>query len=200
MADSAAPTTLPVRKEDGADETAPEGARVLVAGIGNIFLADDAFGPEVIKALRGVPFPPGVDVHDFGIRGLDLAYRLQDGYAAVVLVDASPRGDAPGTLYVIEPEPQDDAAAAPEAHGMDPVKVLALARHLGDAPLPRVVVLGCEPEISPRGDEDIIDGLSASVREAVGRAAALLPALARSLAADPEGDIDLSQRAPADPA
>ncbi|WP_149182512.1 hydrogenase maturation protease [Streptomyces sp. TRM49041] len=169
--------------EDGARPTGRR-SRLLVAGIGNIFLGDDAFGPEVINALRARPLPAPVDVADFGIRGMDLAYRLLDGYAAAVLVDAAPRGDRPGTLHLIEPD-VGEATAVPEAHGMDPVKVLALAARLSDGALPRVVVLGCEPAVRLRGDEDVTVGLSAPVRDAVGRAATLLHSVARTLLADP---------------
>ncbi|MEU6553821.1 hydrogenase maturation protease [Streptomyces sp. NPDC046915] len=165
--------------------------RLLVAGIGNIFLADDAFGPEVIKALAGRPLPAEVHVRDFGIRGLDLAYQLLDGYAAAVFVDAAPRGLAPGTLSLIEadapglPDATDTARHAPEAHGMDPVKVLALAAHLGEGALPRVVVLACEPEAVPSADDpDVTVGLSAPVRDAVERAVPLLHTVVERLLAD----------------
>ncbi|MFK4144617.1 hydrogenase maturation protease [Streptomyces sp. NPDC004065] len=174
----------------------PAPARLLVAGIGNIFLADDAFGPEVIQALGAHPLPPGVRVRDFGIRGLDLAYELLDGYDTAVLVDAAPRGHRPGTLSLIEPEPPggpDAPAAPPEAHGMDPAKVLALAAHLADGPLPRVLVLACEPEIRPRGDEDIMPGLSAPVREAVPRAATALHTMVPVLLADPAASPPLGR-------
>lgn len=162
-------------------------ARLLVAGVGNIFLADDAFGPEVMRALESRPLPGAVRVRDFGIRGLDLAYALLDGYDTAVLVDAAPRGHRPGTLSLIEPDlPGNTApAAAPEAHGMDPARVLALAAHLGEEPLPRVLVLACEPEVRPRGDEDIVPGLSAVVRAAVGRAVEALHTMVPVLLADP---------------
>src|SRR5262249_12823080 len=88
-------------------EDRPAEPRVLVAGIGNIFLGDDAFGPEVAAALLARPCPPGVQIADFGIRGLDLAYALTDGYDAAVLVDAAPRGERPGTLQVLEPDLPD---------------------------------------------------------------------------------------------
>ncbi|MEU6281312.1 hydrogenase maturation protease [Streptomyces sp. NPDC047028] len=158
--------------------------RLLVAGVGNIFLGDDAFGPEVIRALDRRPLPPEVLVRDYGIRGMDLAYALLDGCATAVLVDAAPRGHRPGTLSLIEAEPPD-ATVVPEAHGMDPEKVLALATHLGDEPLPRVLVLACEPEVLPRGDEDILPGLTATVQDAVGRAVDALHLLVPALLADP---------------
>ncbi|MFF9087572.1 hydrogenase maturation protease [Streptomyces sp. NPDC014991] len=161
--------------------------RILVAGVGNIFLADDAFGPEVIRALGQRPLPPGVRVRDYGIRGMDLAYDLLAGCATAVLVDAAPRGHHPGTLSLIEAEPPD-ATVAPEAHGMDPAKVLALARHLGDEPLPRVLVLACEPGVLPAGD-DLLGGLSAPVRDAVGRAVDALHALVPALLHDPAGPL-----------
>jgi hydrogenase maturation protease len=158
-----------------------------VAGVGNIFLADDAFGPEVIRALGGCPLSPGVRVKDFGIRGLDLAYELLDGYRTAVLVDAAPRGHRPGTLSLIEPDlPETIAAVAPpEAHGMDPARVLALAAHLGDGPLPRVLLLACEPQVRLIGDEDVTAGLSAPVREAVDRAVTALHTMVPALLADP---------------
>src|ERR1700676_3752545 len=84
--------------------TAVNSGLILVAGIGNIFLGDDAFGVEVVRRLVQRPLPEGVRVVDFGIRGLDLTYALLDKYAAVIFVDAAPRGGTPGTLYVIEPE------------------------------------------------------------------------------------------------
>lgn len=173
------------------------GSRILVAGIGNMFLADDAFGPEVVSALRGRPLPDGVHVADFGIRGMDLAYRLLDGYDAAVLVDAAPRGGAPGTLYVIEPGPGGTGPQEPpEAHGMDPVKVLALARRLAleeQIELPRVLVVGCEPLIRMRGDEpEVAVGLSEPVQAAVGEAVGLLESLTGTLLDDPRADLDAS--------
>lgn len=167
--------------------TAPARPRVLVAGIGNIFLADDAFGPEVIAALREDPLPDGVDAADFGIRGMDLVYRLLDGYDAAVLVDAVPRGGPPGTLYVLDVDgPGTDLApGVPEAHGMDPVKVLATARELAGwegLAFPRVVLVGCEPLTRMRGDEpDVVHGLSDPVRASVGEAVRLLETVVAEL-------------------
>ncbi|CCK25299.1 hydrogenase expression/formation protein [Streptomyces davaonensis JCM 4913] len=171
------------------------GTRLLVAGVGNIFLADDAFGPEVLRSLERRPLPPEVRARDFGIRGLDLAYELLDGYDVTVLVDAAERGHPPGTLSLIEPELPGGprATAPPEAHGMDPAKVLALAAHLGDGPLPRVLVLACEPQVRPRGDEDILPGISAPVADAVERAVDALHALVPELLADPTSSPRLSR-------
>src|SRR5262249_7088046 len=141
--------------------------RVLVAAVGNIFLGDDAFGVVVVQRLVQRPLPDGVRVVDFGIRGLDLAYALLEGYEAVVLVDALPRGGAPGTLYVLEPEAPEPAAAdlMVEGHGLDPVKVLRLAAALGGK-VGHLLVVGCEP--GPLGEaEDLSLGLSEPVRAAV---------------------------------
>src|SRR4028118_1191165 len=118
--------------------------RVLIAGIGNIFLGDDGFGVEVVKRLAGRELPAGVEVKDFGIRGMDLAYALQDDYELVVFVAATPRGGEPGTVYLIEPEIEDDGEVTLDTHGMDPVKVLKLSRALGAKP-PRTPVVGAGP-------------------------------------------------------
>jgi hydrogenase maturation protease len=160
--------------EGGDGPAAPVGPRVLVAGIGNIFLGDDGFGVAVANRLAERELPAGVDVRDFGIRGMDLAYALQDGYDAVVFVDAAPRGEAPGTLSVIEPELDLDEVVL-DTHGMDPLRVIGLARALGGIP-PRVLVVACEPETVVHGehDEDLVGELSAPVRAAVEAAANLV--------------------------
>jgi hydrogenase maturation protease len=149
--------------------------RVLVAGIGNIFMADDGFGVEVAHRLRERDMPAGVDVVDFGIRGMDLVFALGEGYDVAVFVDAVPKGEEPGTLFVIEPElNQDEVAVTLDAHGMDPVKVLALAAQLGPVP-DRILVVGCEPQVSMTGDEeDLVGDLSPPVAAAVDDAVALV--------------------------
>jgi hydrogenase maturation protease len=152
--------------------------RILVAGIGNVFLGDDGFGVEVAGRLARSRLPAGVEVVDFGIRGMDLAYALQD-YDVAVFVDALPRGNAPGTLYLIEPQ-LDEREAAIDTHGMDPVKVLALARHLGGE-LPQVLVVGCEPAKVMGEDDDLEAKLSEPVRAAVGEAVRMVESLLEDL-------------------
>ena len=132
-------------------------AGVLVAGIGNIFLGDDGFGVAVAQELlrRGSLAGSDVKLGDYGIRGYDLAYEILEGYPTVVLVDATRRGDPPGTLYVIEADPDagtPDVGADPghgqgsfQGHLMTPAAVFHLVRTMGGT-LGRVLVVGCEPE------------------------------------------------------
>jgi hydrogenase maturation protease len=170
------------------EEVEPLSPRVLVAGIGNVFLGDDGFGVEVAGRLLRGELPPGVHVEDFGIRGMDLAYALS-GYDVAVLVDASPRGQPPGTLYLIEPELDEDELVGPDAHGMDPVKVLSLARALG-GPLPRVLVVGCEPATRMTGEEDeVVAELSEPVRAAVGEAVRMVEGLIGELLEGRDGKV-----------
>ena len=152
--------------------------RVLVAGVGNIFLGDDGFGVEVVRRLAGRELPEGVEVKDFGIRGLDLAYALQDDYELVLIVDATPRGEKPGTVYLIEPEIADDGEVALDTHGMDPVKVITLSRALGAKPT-RTLVVGCEPQTVVSGEDydDMLMELSEPVRAAVEEAVKLVESL-----------------------
>jgi hydrogenase maturation protease len=119
-------------------------AGTLVAGVGNIFLGDDGFGVEVARRLSRETWPEDVRVADFGIRGIHLAYQLLDGYDTLILVDALPRGGAPGTLYVMEADESGPPLALADAHGMDPRSVLGMVRTLGGA-VGRVLVVGCEP-------------------------------------------------------
>ena len=162
------------------DEILPSSATqkpaILVAGIGNIFLGDDAFGVEVVRRLAGVRLPESVRVTDFGIRGFDLAYALQDGYETTILVDACPHGEVPGTLYVIEPDLKalDDPEAVVEAHAMNPMNVLRMARAM-NIKVKNVLLLGCEPETL--GGEEGQMGLSAAVEAAVDHAVKLLESI-----------------------
>ena len=129
--------------------------RTLVAGVGNVFLRDDAFGVEVIRLLAGRPPQPGVQIHDFGIRGVHLVYQLLDGYDLFVLVDAAPRGEEPGTVTVLEvelPRP-DDPGPLPQpvidAHSLTPDAIFGLLASLGGRP-GRSLVVACEPaEVDP---------------------------------------------------
>ncbi|OKJ44935.1 hydrogenase maturation protease [Streptomyces sp. CB01580] len=160
-------------------------AGVLVAGVGNLFLGDDGFGPEVVRRLAadscGRPLPAGVRVVDYGIRGMHLAYDLLDGYDALVLVDACPGGGAPGELTVLEVGPDDLGSGEFDAHGMNPVAVLANLDQLGGT-LPLTHVVGCMP-----ADVDEGIGLSEAVAAAVPRAVETVRALVHRLSATAPG-------------
>src|SRR5262249_48752112 len=142
-----------------------------------VFLGDDGFGVAVAHRLARRELPAGVDVRDFGIRGLDLAYALQDGYDVAVLVDAAPGGEAPGTVSAMELEGEDDEVV-PDAQGMNPRRVLALAQALGAVP-PRVLLVACEPETIVHGehDGDLVGELSAPVQAALDGAVELVCSL-----------------------
>jgi hydrogenase maturation protease len=156
--------------------------KILVAGIGNIFLGDDAFGSEVVRRLEGRSWPDGVRVIDFGIRGLDLVYALCDGYDLTLLVDATPRGGIPGTLYVIEPDLSeltggDSPGVTVDPHSLDPMQVLRAARSQG-ANFKKIIVVGCEP--GDIGGEEGRLGLSEPVAAAIDEALDLVTLLVRN--------------------
>jgi hydrogenase maturation protease len=92
--------------------------RMLIAGVGNIFLSDDGFGVEVASRLATAGLPDWVRVADYGISGMHLAYDLAEGYESTILVDATPRGGEPGTVYVMELDTGvPSATAAPTEPG-----------------------------------------------------------------------------------
>jgi len=166
----------PLPKRDASSESAIVKPTVLIAGIGNIFLGDDGFGVEVVRRLAARKLPAGVRVADFGIRGFDLAYALQDGYKTTILVDAFPHGQEPGTVSVIEPDLEDIGSdATPQAgidtHGMNPMNVLRMADSMG-APLKGILLVGCEP--ATLGPDEGQMGLSEPVEKAVNEAVNLL--------------------------
>lgn len=152
---------------------------ILVAGVGNIFMGDDAFGVEVARRLLDRKLPDGVRVVDFGIRGFDLAYALMDGEDITILVDATPRGGDPGTIYTIEPDLNELENLGPEqmaveTHGMNPMKVLAMVKSMG-GDLKRILLVGCEPETL--GPEEGLMELSEPVKAAVDEAVPLIESL-----------------------
>jgi hydrogenase maturation protease len=161
---------------------------MLIAGVGNIFLGDDGFGVEVANRLASEGLPDWVRVADYGISGMHLAYDLAEGFETTILVDATPRGSDPGTVYVMELDPAaPSAAAAPEpvrgiplldGHGMQPDVVFGMLNLLG-AEAGRVLLVGCEPASI---DERI--GLSEPVTAAVDEAVRIVLDLVRAVGAD----------------
>jgi hydrogenase maturation protease len=158
----------PLPKDAMAQPVTAQKPRILIAGIGNIFFGDDGFGVEVVRRLALCQLPEAVRVVDFGIRGFDLTYALQDGYETTILIDACPHGEPPGTVYVIEPN-LDAAGNAPDqsmvdAHSLNPMNVIRLAQAM-NAPVKKMLLVGCEPETL--GGEEGAMGLSAAVEAAV---------------------------------
>ena len=150
---------------------------ILVAGVGNIFLTDDGFGPEVVRhiAAQAEPLPAQARLVDYGIRGMHLAYDLLDGYDALVLIDARPGAGAAGELVVLEIGADDVPRGEFDAHGMDPVAVLAALPDLGGQ-LPPTYLVGCRPADLSEGI-----GLTPTVQNAVPAAAEAARRLVRQL-------------------
>ena len=151
--------------------------RILIAGIGNIFFGDDAFGVEVAQRLARRALPEGVRAVDFGIRSYDLAFALMDGYDVTLLVDATPQGRPAGTVFLIEPDLDmlgEGAGEVVNAHSMNPVRVLQLVRSLGGVPGPLYLV-GCQPAVLETDDGYL--GLSPEVEAAVPTAIDLILSL-----------------------
>jgi len=164
--------------------------RMLIAGVGNIFLGDDGFGVEVANRLADAELPGWVRVADYGISGMHLAYDLAEGFETTVLVDASPRGEPPGTVYLMELDVnRDQADQTPDrgiplldAHGMQPDVVFGMLDLLG-AEAGRVLLVGCEPVSAEPGM-----GLSAPVAAAVDEAVRIVHDLVRAAQAPGPGN------------
>jgi len=158
--------------------------RVMIAGVGNMFMKDDGFGCEVIKKVAHKQFPDGVEIRDFGTGGLKLAYDLMKGYDGLILVDASARGEKPGTLFVIEPNENEvdgnlENGTIIDPHGSDPATVLKFVKSVGAWPA-RVLIVACEPETA----DDFEMGLSEPVRAALDQAVALVEDLVNEIYAE----------------
>ncbi len=171
--------------------------RILIAGIGNIFFGDDAFGVRLARRLETQTLPAGVEVVDFGIRGIDLAYALLDDYRAAILLDATPRGGEPGTLYLIEVDANalhGEELASVETHNINPIQVLAMVEAFGGQ-APPLWVVGCEPSRLETEDFEFMS-LSPPVESALDEASAMVSSLVSRLYAKPDvaPAIDVSAR------
>ena len=180
------PETMTGESVTGAGEQAVTG-RTLVAGVGNVFQRDDAFGVEVVRLLGQRPTADGVQIRDFGIRGVHLAYDLLDGCDLFVLIDAAARGAEPGTVTVLEVEPKAapaDPLAAPviDAHSLAPDDIFALLASLGGRP-GRSLVVACEPADTGAGM-----GLSEPVRAALPHAVRAVEDILREHRTEGKGD------------
>jgi hydrogenase maturation protease len=166
-------------------DTVQRTKQILVAGVGNAWLRDDGFGGHVAKVLEGRELPEGVHVVDFGSGGLDLAYEVMRGYDALILIDVSRQGGTPGTLYVMEADPDDvdgeiEDGQMLDPHGMDPQTVLRFVKYVGGWP-GRVFVVACEPEVV----EAVGLGLSDAVAASVARAADVVLETVAEVGSDP---------------
>lgn len=155
--------------------------RVMIAGVGNMFMKDDGFGGAVIKKMANKTFPEGVEIKDFGTGGLKLAYDLMKGYDGLILLDASQRGEEPGTLYVIEPEENSiesnlEDGGPIDPHGSDPATILRFVKGIGAWP-GKVLIVACEPATA----DDFEIGLSEPVNEAVDKAVDLIDELLKDI-------------------
>jgi hydrogenase maturation protease len=169
----------PLSKEEQRRSNSVLKPRILIAGIGNIFMGDDGFGVAVVQQLSKSNLPTSVRVVDFGIRGLDLAYALQNEYETTILIDAFPNGQSPGTVSVVEPDLNDSAGSLDqgnflEPHAMNPMNVLRMTKTM-QGRLNRILLVGCEP--ATLGGEDGSMGLSSAVKIAVHEAVKVIESL-----------------------
>lgn len=179
------PGELPLK--DARPKTAAQQPRILVAGIGNIFLGDDGFGVEVVKRLTARGLPDEARIIDFGIRGFDLAYALQDGYETTTLVDAYPHGQQPGTVSLVEPDLSkldEVEQGVVETHGMNPLNVLRMATAM-TVGLKKILLVGCEP--ATFGGEEGQMELSETVEGAIDEAVNLVASVIEKLLKEPCG-------------
>ena len=165
-------------------QTSSAKKRVMIAGVGNMFMKDDGFGGAVIKKMLDKEFPEGVEVKDFGTGGLKLAYDLMKGYDGLILLDASSRGEKPGTLYVIEPNENDidpdlEHGGPIDPHGADPATVLRFVKSIGSWP-GKVLIVGCEPETV----DDFEIGLSEPVNAAIDKAVEMVDDIIKEIYSD----------------
>ena len=143
----------------------------MIAGVGNMFMKDDGFGGAVIKKILDKEFPEGVEIKDFGTGGLKLAYDLMKGYDGLILIDASTRGEKPGTLYIIEPSENDinpdlEQGGLIDPHGTDPATVLRFVKSIGSWP-GKVRIVACEPETVDEFEIGLSESVNASIDKAV---------------------------------
>ena len=165
--------------------------RTLIAGIGKLH-GDESFGRAVARQLAKATLPEGVAVMDFGTHGHDLAYAITGGYETVILVDASACGGKPGTLYVMELDPELGCTGGNNGHSVDLGVVLRLVRS-SQATVGRLYLVGCEP--GSHGEEEEDTDLSPQVATAIPQAIETIHLLLNELT-DAEAGLHAEHRTP----
>jgi hydrogenase maturation protease len=114
--------------------------RTIVIGIGNPDRGDDAAGRAVIRRLRTVELPAGVEIAELGGETTSLLALLERADGAV-LVDACVSHLSPGTIhrFDVTAAPLPQAAFSLSTHGLGLAEAIELARALGQLPSPCVV-------------------------------------------------------------
>ena len=143
--------------------------RVVVLGIGNVLMGDDALGPHVIEALlAGYRFEDNVRVLDAGTPGLDLAPFVMDA-DALILVDTVRSEGEPGGLRLYREDQILKHAPQPRLTPHDPaVKDVLLSCKFHGVMPGRVLLVGVIPKATAMGvslSEEVRAAIPAAVDE-----------------------------------
>jgi hydrogenase maturation protease len=157
--------------------------KVLIAGVGNLLRGDDGFGMRALQQLEAEPSNANVKLLEVGTSGLSLIQELMAGYDACVILDAVDRSAAPGSIFVLEPQPELLPANLESLHSelvdmhyAEPSRALLLAQALGVRP-PQVYVVACQPAETEEMSEMLSPSVKRAVRIAVEKTKALLEEL-----------------------
>lgn len=151
--------------------------RILVAGVGDILRGDDAFGILAIRELQKRELPENVDLAPFRAESSNLVSEIKNGYDAVILVEATPQGGEPGSIYIFDPEvdPIEAGQAIFSSRFRKPEMGLRVLDAL-DGYKGRILIVGCEPE-----SFENVATLSKSARSALAVTVCLLERLVHEL-------------------
>src|SRR5919199_206358 len=148
--------------------------KILVAGVGNVIRADDAFGVEVARRMEQMELPAGVKVVEIGIAGMALVQELQDGWDALVVLDAVDLGRPPGQVMMILPDVIDVHTLSFEErmdlladmHLTTPERVFMLSHALKILP-EKLMMIGCQPEDAETPGKELSAPVAAAVDIAI---------------------------------
>ena len=148
--------------------------KLLLLGLGNDILTDDAIGLHVVQELqRELSGHPAIDVRETTEMGLALLDFIT-GYSAVVIVDSIQTGKAaPGSVHEL------DVGALQQLTGRTPhfvgvSETLALGRQLGLAMPEQVKIFAIEVEDPFTLGTTLSPALQAALPTIVGRIGAAL--------------------------
>lgn len=139
--------------------------RVLLLGIGNPILTDDAIGIIVAREIEKMGLP-GVNVKEASASGIEVMEMMTD-YDKVVIVDAIMLPDRePGEIMQLSEESFTDSVHGSSPHGVNLSTAIALGRKLTPERMPHAIIFFamqaedvstfCEQQ-TPRVAERIVD-------------------------------------------
>ena len=166
--------------EQGRQARADKEGSILIAGVGNLLLADEGVGVHAARRLMQMTWPFGVKVIDGGTGGFSLLGHVED-FSHVIFIDACEMREPPGTIRVLPLESVQAATddARMSMHHVSIPDLMHLFKAVDCGACPETRIIAVQPQTI-----DWTDELSPPVARAMDRIVATVAEIVAQLTGD----------------